>query len=160
MSRLSVDVDYILKLIAEQRDENGDLNEEDRKRVEREVDSSEKLRLKKDLINKFIEQQDGDTDTEEFYSLMERECRQAIDELIVTENLKADKALQVFAKGFVDLAIPYSGLLVGSMMPPVCRFGAKKNESVNQKHRVVTAMNRIVDTYADSVNPQSLLADV
>lgn len=55
VSRLSVDVDYILKLIAELRDENGDLNEEDRKRVEREVDSSEKLRLKKDLINKFIE---------------------------------------------------------------------------------------------------------
>ena len=160
VSRLSVDVDYILKLIAELRDENGDLNEEDRKRIDREVDSSEKLRLKKDLINKFIEQQDGDTDTEEFYSLVERECRRAIDTLIATENLKEDKAYQVFAKGFADLVIPYSGLLVGSMLPPVRRFGTSKNNSSDQKHRVVTAMNRIVDTYADSVNPQSLLADV
>lgn len=160
VSRLSVDVDTILRLIAELRDEHGNLTDENRKRIEREIDSSEKLRLKKELIAKFIEQQDGDTDTDDFYSLVERECRRAIDTLISTEKLKREIALQVFAKGFADMFIPSSGLLVGTMLPPVRRFGAKKGDEADKKHRVVGAMNRIVSTYGDSVNPTSLLSEV
>ena len=160
VSRLSVNVDYILELIAELRDDDGNLSDENRQRIQREIDSSEKLRLKKDLIDKFIEQQDGDTEPDEFYSLVERECRRAVDNLIQTERLKRPEALQVFAKGLEDMMIPISGLTVSAMLPPMRRFGAKKDHDIDKKDRVVGAMNRLIDTYGDSVNAASLLEEL
>lgn len=160
VSHLSVNVDYILSLIAELRDEDGNLSEEDRDRIKREIDSSEKLRLKKDLIDKFIEGQDGDTEPHEFYSLVERECRKDVNNLIESERLKRPEALQVFAKGLADLVVPHSGLLVSEMLPPMRRFGAKKDSDTEKKDRVVGAMNRLVATYGDSVNPTSLLTQM
>ena len=160
VSRLSVNVDYILELIAELRDDDGNLTEENRERIQREIDSSEKLRLKKDLIDKFIEQQDGDTEPGEFYSLVERECRRAVNNLIESERLKRPEALQVFAKGLVDMMVPLSGLTVSAMLPPMRRFGAKKDDDIGKKDRVVDAMNRLIATYGDSVNPSSLLEEL
>jgi type I restriction enzyme, R subunit len=90
-----INVQYILDLLAN-LDKNSDSYEADKKHIFKIIDTSEKLRSKKELIKKFIDENlieanDG-TDVEaELHSFMESEKIREINEYANKENLSAAK---------------------------------------------------------------------
>ena len=59
MGKYAVNVDYILELVIQLKDARGNLKQEHRERVQREVNSSPSLRMKSDLIDAFLSQLQG-----------------------------------------------------------------------------------------------------
>ena len=98
LQRDDINVNYILKLV-QSLDKNSSSFEKDKKFILNVMDKDIKLRSKKELLEKFIESNIVNINSEtEFDSFIEKEKRLAIYNLIEKENLKEKEISEVFRK--------------------------------------------------------------
>lgn len=156
VNKYAVDVDYILRLVDEMKDERGNLTDEELEQIKRAVNSSPKLRLKSKLIAAFIAQLDGDSVAEDFYILAAATFRDDIEKLIRDNRLKPAETRRFIRDGMSSGQVSASGMGAASIMPPIPRFGAAKKGFVPSKTEVIHKINELLQRYSDIVDPNEI----
>lgn len=142
-----INVDYIIKLLKD-LDVNSASFEHDKGRIINIINETEHLRNKKDLIEKFINENLGNIDDkqttveEEFDSFMRIERKAAICDIVDEENLKEDVARQIFDKYEFSGKLE-NGLIRNSFIDD--KLGIKEKRSKTK--RVKDKIRKIFDIF-------------
>ncbi len=103
------------------------------------IDSSVKLRNKKDLINQFITSLDVHSSVDgEWQNFVDKKKIEELEQIITNENLDHDETYKFVKNSFRDGSIATTGTAIAKILPPVSRFSptgerTKKRESVLSK---------------------------
>jgi type I restriction enzyme R subunit len=138
VKQVEINVDYILMLVEKYRDERGDGDDREiRAEISRAIDASPTLRNKKDLIEDFVDSitVDGEIDRE-WREFIEARRAAELDEIIASENLRREQAIDFIQAAFLAGGIQTSGTAITHILPPSPRFspdgahGAKKQRVI------------------------------
>lgn len=110
LTRDIINVEYILVLLRHYRDSSIDQHEIIKKQILNTIGSQERLRSKKELIERFIDSQlmniDSDEIDEEFDKYLEKEKEKEISNLCKTENLKEAALRDVIETYVYEMRLP------------------------------------------------------
>lgn len=120
LTRDIINVEYILLLLRHYRDASIDQHENIKKQILNAIGSQERLRSKKELIERFIDSQimniDSDEIDEEFDKYLEKEKEKEISNLCKTENLK-DAALRNVIETYVyEMRLPLADDIANTLV--------------------------------------------
>ena len=136
IKQVEINVDYILMLVQQHREEFGDGdNKEIKETIARSIDASPSLRNKKDLIEVFIEtvNTSGSID-EQWKVFIEGKRDTELDSIIESESLNPEVTRAFMSEALRDGYVKSSGTKITQVLPPVSRFspdgahGAKKQK--------------------------------
>ena len=126
VKQVEVNVDYILLLVEQYREQRGDGTDhevETMAKIRRAIDSSISLRNKRDLILAFVDRVSADSDVkEEWRRFVEARRDDELDQIIAQEGLNRDATRAFVERAFRNGAIPTTGAAVTEVMPPISRF--------------------------------------
>lgn len=99
------------------------------------------LRSKKELIEDFVASVNADTDVDEAWEAYVKQRKQDdLNEIIASENLKADETSKFIENAFRDGAIRTTGTDIDKILPAMSRFGdgnrQEKKKTVIEKLKV------------------------
>lgn len=135
VKQIVVDIDYIIALIKKYHDENS-LNKEIPAEIKRAIASNPDLKPKKELIERFIESLNTDSDVDKDWEKFKTEQREKdIVQLITEEKLKEGPTRTLIEKIFRIGNYEVSDAEISDIMPPISRF-AKGNPFAETKRRV------------------------
>lgn len=157
VGKYAVDVDYILELVMQLKDVRGNLKEEDRERVQREVDSSPSLRMKSDLIDAFSSQLQGESTPQDFYEMASKKFVGELDAVVTRFNLKRDETYHFVTQGIADGRLSAAGMGAARIMPAQRRFGRATTTTVS-RDEVVAELNHLLERFADIVGSDVLVS--
>jgi type I restriction enzyme, R subunit len=127
VKQVEVNVDYILMLVEQYREQRGDGTDreiETLAKIRRAIDSSISLRNKRDLILAFVDRVSVDSDVkDEWRRYVAARRDEELDQLIDDEGLDPDATRAFVERAFRNGAIPMSGAAVTAILPPTSRFG-------------------------------------
>ncbi len=135
IKQVDINIDYILELIKKYHEDHTK-NKEILVDINKAVDSSMKLRNKKELINQFISSLDIGSSVDEDWRKFVKEKRvEELNEIIDTEGLDSEEVYKFIRNAFRDGGIPVTGMSISDVLPPITRFTpggerSKKKESV------------------------------
>ena len=134
--QVEINIDYILMLVAKYRDSHLQ-DKEVLVDIRKAVDSSVRLRSKKELIEAFIRRVSAETQVEDEWRAFVLQQKEAeLSTLIAEERLKPDEARRFIANSFRDGQIKTTGADLDGILPPASRFSgarAAKKEAVIDK---------------------------
>ncbi|MDE6670902.1 MAG: type I restriction endonuclease subunit R [Ruminococcus sp.] len=138
--QIEINIDYILMLVAQYHDSHC-MDKEVLITIQKAVDSSPKLRSKKDLIENFINGiNDVDDVMNEWHSYVAKEREKALATLITEEKLKEAETRAFIKRAFRDGAVKKTGTDIDRILPAVSRFGGgnrkSKKETVIEKLKI------------------------
>ena len=138
--QVEINIDYILLLVKNYHDSNCQ-NKEILVNISKAVSASMQLRSKKELIENFVASVNADTDVDEAWSAyVEQRKQDDLNEIIASENLKADETAKFVENAFRDGAIRTTGTDIDKILPAMSRFGGgnrqEKKKSVIEKLKV------------------------
>ena len=124
--------------------------QETREMIGRSVDASPTLRDKRDLIDEFIDSEEGtdtpgDTD-ERWEQFMAIRRDQELNELIKSERLKPDETYSFVEEALRTGVVPTSGTAMTNLLPATSRFGRNANHDV-VRARVGKKITALVDRF-------------
>jgi type I restriction enzyme, R subunit len=126
VKQVEVNVDYILMLVEQYREERGDGTDrevETLAKIRRAIDSSISLRNKRDLILAFVDRVSADSDVEEdWHRYVEARRDEELGYIIADEGLDPDATRAFVERAFRNGAIPTTGAAVTEIIPPISRF--------------------------------------
>ncbi|MDK2910903.1 MAG: type restriction enzyme subunit [Bacteroidales bacterium] len=138
IKQVEINIDYILELIKKYHEDHIK-NKEILVSIEKAIDSSIRLRSKKDLIMQFVEQLDAHAIVEEeWIKYIDVKRKEELDNIIEEEQLKPEETYKFMGNAFKSGHIEATGTEFPKILPPVSRFTpdgarAKKRETVLQK---------------------------
>jgi len=145
IKQVDINVDYILELIQKYHEEHKK-NKEILIDIQKAIDSSIKLRNKKDLILEFIERLDIQKEEKEKETSIDEQWqtyivgkrKEELDKIIQEENLNRDETYKFIRNSFKRGYIESIGTEFPSILPPMSRFApggerTKKREAVLKK---------------------------
>jgi type I restriction enzyme R subunit len=146
IKQVEVNIDYILRLIAEYHKTNcedkiilADIN--------KSIDASVELRSKKALIEGFIAQMTVKTNVDQDWKeFVKRQKDMDLEALIHGENLKPEEAKKFVANSFRDGDIKTTGTDIDKILPPISRFSGGDNRTV-KKQTVINKLKAFFDKY-------------
>ena len=128
VKQVEVNVDYILMLVEQYREQRGDGTDrqiETLAKIRRAIDSSISLRNKRDLILAFVDRVSVDVDVkEDWRRFVEIRRKEELEQLIADEGLDPEKTRAFVERAFRDGSIPTTGSAVTGILPPTSRFAA------------------------------------
>lgn len=148
IKQVEINVDYILMLVAEYREQFGDGDDKEiRAEISRAVDASPTLRNKKDLIEAFVDSVsvDGAID-EEWQAFMATKRESELEAIIVEESLRADATREFVATAFRDAALRTTGTAITKVLPPVSRFASDGGHG-EKKQRVIEKLGAFFERF-------------
>ena len=109
--------------------------------ISKAVSASMQLRSKKELIEDFVASVNADTDVDEAWEAYVKQRKQDdLNEIIASENLKADETSKFIENAFRDGAIRTTGTDIDKILPAMSRFGGgnrqEKKKTVIEKLKV------------------------
>lgn len=126
VKQVEVNVDYILMLVEQYREERGDGTDrevETLAKIRRAIDSSISLRNKRDLILAFVDRVSVDSDVkEDWRRYVEARRDEELEHLIADQGLDPDATRAFVERAFRNGAIPTAGAAVTHILPPLSRF--------------------------------------
>lgn len=146
VKQVEVNIDYILMLVAKYHDSNCE-DKEILVAIDKAIKSSLQLRSKRELIERFIDTINADTDVDSDWAKFVREQRETdIAQLIQTEKLKPEETRKLMDKAFRDGILKTTGTDVDQILPPVSRFsgGGKR---VQKKQTVIEKLKAFFEKY-------------
>jgi type I restriction enzyme R subunit len=150
VKQVEVNVDYILMLVEQYREERGDGTDreiETLAKIRRAIDSSISLRNKRDLILAFVDRVSVDSDVkEDWRRYIEVKRNEELDNLIADERLDPGATRTFVDRAFRNGAIPTTGAAVTAILPPTSRFSAEDSYGV-QKQTVLDRLAAFFDRY-------------
>ena len=138
--QVEINIDYILLLVKNYHDSNCK-NKEILVNISKAVSASMQLRSKKELIENFVASVNADTDVDEAWEAYVKQRKQDdLNEIIASENLKADETSKFIENAFRDGAIRTTGTDIDKILPAMSRFGGgnrqEKKKTVIEKLKV------------------------
>ena len=150
VKQVEINIDYILMLVEQHRQADGDNEQELRQEVDRAVDASPSLRPKKDLIDQFIADVSASTNLqEEWLNYIRGKQITELKETIAEERLKDFETRRFISDAFQLGELQTDGTRISSLLPPVSRFAPPGNENHQVKRaRVEKLLLKFFDRYA------------
>ena len=138
--QVEINIDYILLLVKNYHESNCK-NKEILVNISKAVSASMHLRSKKELIEDFVASVNADTDVDEAWEAYVKQRKQDdLNEIIASENLKADETSKFVENAFRDGAIRTTGTDIDKILPAMSRFGGgnrqEKKKTVIEKLKV------------------------
>ncbi len=128
---LEVDIDFILFLIG-QIEDNYASRKEITAQVNRRIDSSIKLRSKKELINNFIDRYNAGEDSQKkWIEFVEQEKEKELEAIIEEENLKPEKTRDFINNCLLNGKLETTGMALSEIMPRMSRFSPNREKKRN-----------------------------
>lgn len=152
IKQVEINVDYILMLVQQYRDERGDGDDKEiRAEITRSIDASPTLRNKKDLIEAFVDSLsvEGDVD-EEWRAFIVAKREAELDAIIADENLRPAETRTFVETAFRDGQIRTGGTAITKVLPPVSRFASDGGHGT-KKQRVVERLGAFFERFFDLV---------
>lgn len=149
VKRVQVDVDYILKLINEYREQYGSDRDREYELLERlrtAIASSPMLRAKGDLLEDFLERLTPGMDAEkEWPSYLEWRFLEERDGLIDDEGLNVEGAKRLIDQCLRSGEVSAYGTAISSIMPRMSLFGGHEDK---QDH-IIASIRSLIARYGD-----------
>jgi len=140
VKQVTINIDYILQLVAKyQRSRMKD--KEILVTIDKAMNSSLELRSKKELIERFINTLNANTDVDrEWRAFTDKNKQEDLDRLIEEEGLKPEATRKFMANAFRDGELKSTGTAFAGILPPIPMFAeddarAKKKSGVLDKLR-------------------------
>jgi len=141
-------VDFILMLVkklTESKDANA--NKEIKASIDRAVSSNLNLRSKRDLIEKFIESLNNESDIDsEWKTYIDEQKRIELLEIVESENLLEVETFSYIERAFRDGVLQFVGTALIKILPPRNMF-SQGNEHGEQKQRVADRLQTYFDRF-------------
>ena len=143
--QVEINIDYILLLVKNYHDSNCK-NKEILVSISKAVGASMYLRSKKELIEDFVASVNADTDVDEAWEAYVQQRKQDdLNEIIASENLKADETARFVENAFRDGAIRTTGTDIDKILPAMSRFGGGNRQE--KKKTVVEKLKGFFEKY-------------
>ena len=143
--QVEINIDYILLLVKNYHESNCK-NKEILVNISKAVSASMQLRSKKELIEDFVASVNADTDVEQAWEVYVRQRRQDdLNEIIASENLKADETSKFVENAFRDGAIRTTGTDIDKILPAMSRFGGGNRQE--KKKTVIEKLKGFFEKY-------------
>lgn len=144
VKQIEVNIDYILALVAKYHQSNC----EDKTllvSITKAIDSSIKLRSKKELIINFIDRYNKDQDvSDEWRNYVEKQKEEDLDKIINEEKLDSDRTHSYLNHALQDGVLSTNGIEFESMLPKVSLFKKK-----SLRERVIEKLQAFFEKYFD-----------
>ena len=143
--QVEINIDYILLLVKNYHESNCK-NKEILVNIAKAVSASMQLRSKKELIEDFVASVNADTDIDEAWEAYVKQCKQDdLNEIITSENLKADETDKFMANAFRDGAMRTTGTDIDKILPAMSRFGGGNRQE--KKKTVIEKLKAFFEKY-------------
>ncbi len=143
--QVEINIDYILLLVKNYHDSNCK-NKEILVNISKAVSASMQLRSKKELIEAFVASVNADTDVDEAWeAYVKQRMQDDLNEIIASENLKADETSKFVENAFRDGAIRTTGTDIDKILPAMSRFGGGNRQE--KKKTVIEKLKLFFDKY-------------
>lgn len=138
--QVEINIDYILLLVKNYHDSNCK-DKEILVNIRKAVSASMQLRSKKELIEDFVASVNAATDVASAWEAYVKQRKQDdLNEIIASEQLKADETAKFVENAFRDGAIRTTGTDIDKILPAMSRFGGgnrqEKKKAVIEKLKV------------------------
>lgn len=143
--QVEINIDYILLLVKNYHESNCK-NKEILVNISKAVSASMQLRSKKELIEDFVASVNTDTDIDAAWEAYVKQRKQDdLNEIIVSENLKADETSKFVENAFRDGAIRTTGTDIDKILPAMSRFGGGNRQE--KKKTVIEKLKGFFEKY-------------
>ena len=138
--QVEINIDYILLLVKNYHDSNCK-DKEILVNIRKAVSASMQLRSKKELIEDFVASVNAATDVASAWEAYVKQRKQDdLNEIIASEQLKADETAKFVENAFRDGALRTTGTDIDKILPAMSRFGGgnrqEKKKAVIEKLKV------------------------
>ena len=143
--QVEINIDYILLLVKNYHESNCK-NKEILVNISKAVSASMHLRSKKELIEDFVASVNTDTDIDAAWEAYVKQRKQDdLNEIIASENLKADETSKFVENAFRDGAIRTTGTDIDKILPAMSRFGGGNRQE--KKKTVIEKLKGFFEKY-------------
>lgn len=152
IKQVEINIDYILQLIEQSKEDGSTAQNEIRIRIEKCINSSPSLRNKKELIQRFIERYSHNDDIHEQWLAYVREQAEAqLNTIVEEEKLKAENTHKFIEQSFQLGKIDDQGTAIVQCLPPVSMF-SKDNRRTELKNRVIAKLKEYFERFYDIID--------
>jgi len=145
IKQIEVNIDYILMLVAKYNATNR-TDKAILEAINKAIGSSIRLRSKRELIDRFIEQLNPKASVEDEWCIFVQKSKEAeILELIKSEGLKPDETKQFIANSFRDGDLKIAGEGIDNILPPLSRFSG--NTRADRKQIIIEKLAEFFEKY-------------
>ncbi len=149
VKQVEINVDFILILIRGLQGASASENKEIKAKINKTVLSSFSLRSKKDLIEKFIESINNDSDVEgQWRKFVEEAKTEELGKIIADENLDAHETVAFINKALADGELKSAGTAVTKLLPAKNMFSPSYEHSL-QKSMVIEKLKVFFDRFSN-----------
>jgi type I restriction enzyme R subunit len=149
VKQVEINVDFILILIRELQGASASENKEIKAKISKTVLSSFSLRSKNDLIEKFVDSINNDSDIEgDWRKFITEQKRVELDEIIKEENLDAGATEEFINKAFADGEMRTAGTDVIKLLPAKNMFSPSFEHAL-QKAFVIDKLKAFFERFSN-----------
>ena len=149
VKQVEINVDFILILIRSLQGASPSENKEIKAKISKSVMSSYSLRSKKDLIEKFVDSINNDSDVEsDWRKFIAEQKRVELHEIIVEEKLNPDATEEFINKALTDGELKTAGTAVIKLLPPKNMFSPDFEHSL-QKAFVIDKLKAFFERFSN-----------
>lgn len=146
VKQIDINIDYILALVKKYHDTNMK-DKEILIRIQNAIDASPDLRNKKELILKFIDNINEQSDIyPDFEKFINSEKKSAIDKIIDNERLNKDLTYAFIKKSFESGKVETNGTDISNLLPPMSRF-TSDDQRGKTKQRVIDKITEFFNRF-------------
>jgi type I restriction enzyme, R subunit len=149
VKQVEINVDFILILIRGLQGASASENKEIKAKINKTVLSSFSLRSKKDLIERFIETINNDSDVEgQWKKFVEEAKAEELGKIIADESLNPTETAEFINKAFADGELRSAGTAVTKLLPAKNMFSPSYEHSL-QKSLVIEKLKAFFDRFSN-----------
>lgn len=145
--QIEVNIDYILMLVAKYYGSNCK-DKSILTTIDKAINSSIKLRSKKELIERFIEQVNTSVDVEDDWRKFVNKQKEIDLSVIIQEDrLKPEETIKFIDNSFRDGVLKTTGTDIDKIMPPISRFAG--GDRAVKKQGIIDKLLGFFEKYFD-----------
>jgi len=149
VKQVEINVDYILILVRSLQGASADENKEIKAKISKTVLSSFTLRSKKDLIERFVDSINNNTDIENHWrEFIDQQKKVELEAIIQEENLNATATHDFVLKAFTDGELRTAGTAVIKLLPAKNMFSPGYEHSI-QKSLVIEKLKAFFERFSN-----------
>jgi type I restriction enzyme R subunit len=149
VKQVEINVDFILILIRGLQGASASENKEIKARISKTVLSSYSLRSKKDLIERFVDSINNDSDVEkDWRTFIADQKKIELNKIIHDENLNQSVTEDFINKAFADGELKTAGTAITALLPAKNMFSPSYEHSI-QKASVIEKLKLFFDRFSN-----------
>ncbi len=159
IKQVEINIEYILELLKKYQEEQKE-ESEILSQIDRAINSTVKLRNKKELIREFISRLSPTSIVEddwEYY--VKRKVKEELDKIIEEENLNREATYRFIQKCFYNGYVSDLGVDFADILPPMSRF-SKENERSKKAQHILERLQNYFMIFNDIVSEENFSSQV